>query len=154
MGMQNYSRGGSRARSLRLALIATAAFILVGCAVFTGAAESRALEFVRTLISTPDDQIRLASFTQLAPGQAADALLQDVGAQVAISYLRAKHHQGRRLDFSVLSTISPDDQTKIVIIAVEQGGNGALQKQRALFRLRLQKVAGRGWLVTGIESGD
>lgn len=152
--MQNYSHGMRRTGSLRLALVAGVAFVLVGCAVLTGAAESRARDFVRTLISAPEDQARLAGLADLAPGQPADALLQGVGAQVAVSYLRATHRQGRRLDFSVISTTSQDDQTKIVIIAVEQRGNGALQLHRSLFRLRLQESAERGWLVTGMQAGD
>lgn len=152
--MQNYSRGTRRTSPLRLALFAGLAFIAVGCTVFTDPAANRAREFVRTLISTPDDQARLEALSQSIPGQTADALLQDVGAQVGVSYLRAKHSQGRRLDFSVLSVTSPDDQTKIVIIAVDQGGSAALQMQRALFRLRLKEFAQRGWLVTGIQAGD
>lgn len=152
--MQNYSRGTKRTGSLRLVLVGASLMTLIGCTVFTGAAESRARDFVRFMISTPDDQARLAGLAQLAPGQPADALLQGVGAQVAVSYLRAKHRQGRRLDYSVISTTSQDDQTKIVIIAVDQRGKGALQKQRALFRLRLQTFAERGWLVTGMQAGD
>ncbi len=152
--MQNYSRGTRRTGTLRLALVAGVAFVLAGCTVFTGAAESRARDFVRFLISTPNDQARLTGLAVLAPGQPADALLQDVGAQVATSFMRAKHTQGHRLDFSVISTTGQDDRSKIVIIAVDQRGNGALQIHRALFRLRLQESAERGWLVTGVQAGD
>lgn len=152
--MQNYSRGRRRTGSLRLALVAGVVFMVAGCSVFTGAAESRARELVRVLISTPDDQARAASLAVLPPGQPADALLQGVGAQVAMSFLRAKHRQGRRLDYSVISTTRQADLSKIVIIAVDQRGNGPLQMHRALFRLRLQESAGRGWLVTGVQAGD
>lgn len=152
--MQNYSRGTRRTRSLRLVLVAGMAFLLAGCTLFTGAAETRARDFVRFLISTPDDQARFTRVAMLSPGQSADALLQDVGAQVATSFMRAKHSQGSRLDFSVISTSSQADRSKIVIIAVDQRGNGALQAHRVLFRLRLQESAQRGWLVTGVQAGD
>ena len=140
--------------SLRAALVIGVVLALVGCSVFPGAAETRARDFLRVLISKPDDQARLAGLAVVPAGQTADALVQGVGAQVAMSYLRAKHRQGSRLDFSVISTTSRDDRNKTVIIAVAQRGAAALQMHRALFRLQLQATAERGWLVTGVQAGD
>lgn len=139
---------------MRLATAVAIVVVLAGCSVFPGAAERRAREATRLLITAPDDQARLASVALLPSGQTAEVLVRGIGAQVALSFLRAKHRQGGRLDFSVISTASQDDRHKTVVVAVSPRGAAALQRQRTLLRLQLEDVTERGWLVTGVEAGD
>ena len=126
---------------------------LAACSFFSSAPESRARDFVKLLITEPDNDQRLRELSGLNHKQSPLELVDTLTAKVAVDYLRAKYRQGVKLDFAVGDVQNQGDGRKVNIIVIDRAKAKAGTPDKVQFSTFVEKGS-LGWVVTRVRAGE
>lgn len=127
---------------------------LGGCGPAMGTPEGRAIEYVRVLLTEPDNATRLDALAKDGSGPVTDALQSDVSSQVAVEFLRAKRRQGEHLEFAVQNVDRKDDTSVRVAVMVAIKRFPLAKTQGFLFAVDLEHRDDGGWGVTRVAASE
>lgn len=132
-------------------LVGLMAAVLAACGWFSGAPEYRARDFLRSMVTEPDDTGRSAAL--LHPRVAEGGVLDTLSVRVAIDYLQAKHRQGVPLEFDAGNAEKRGDGRRVRITVIDQAEarHGAYDKIVFIVDLENSKS---GWLVTRMQTHE
>ncbi len=126
--------------------------LLGGCGFFRNAPESRATQFIETLVTDSGNVERLHEFADVPPGQDPATVVQGLSSQVALDYLRTRQRQGEKQAFTIDSVRLQGQAGRVVTVIVSRVGGKLNSPESVRFRVVLRDVAGRGWLVTAVAA--
>lgn len=132
-----------------------AALVIVsGCDRFRDTPEIRARIFLETLVREPDALANPDVPVKTADGAGAESVLDGLGTQLAVRFLRARHRQGMSLDFAATVAQRADPQHRVVRVAVASPPAGVrlAQDGRIHFEVTLELSDAQGWQVTRVRS--
>lgn len=135
-----------------LALLATLATV-AGCQWYRDTAENRARFFLEALVREPDNRARLEELVKLSDGADPESVLDGLGTQLAVNYLRALHHQDIGLDFTVTVAQRADSNHRVVRVAATANPAALRLKHdgRIGFEVALEMSEEHGWRVTRVS---
>lgn len=136
-----------------LALLAALAAI-AGCDRLQDSPESRARFFLETLVREPDKLASLNELVKTTDGGDAESVLDGLGTQLAIGYLRARRHQGMDLDFAVTAAqrSDPSHRRVRVTVAAPSAGTRPEPDSHIRFEVALELSEEQGWRVTRVST--
>ncbi len=126
--------------------------LLGGCGFFRNAPETRATRFIETLVTDSGNAQQLGELADVAPGQDPASVVRGLSSQVALDYLRTRHRQGEKQDFTIDSVRLQGQQSRVVTVIVSRVGVKLNSPESVRFQVVLKDVAGRGWLVTAVSA--
>jgi len=126
--------------------------LLSGCSFFSNAPESRATQFIETLVVDPGNSQRLRGLADITADQDPRSLVHGLSTQVALDYLRTRNHQGEKQDFSIEAVRLQGSSRRVVTVLVDRAGRELDRSEAVRFHVVLKDVASRGWLVTAVEA--
>lgn len=127
---------------------------LTACGALWNAPESRALDFIETLVTAPEDTQKLRDIARIAPDRNPEDLLDGLSARVALAFLRAKQVQGVTLKFALGDVRRIDAARRTVAIRVtypepETPANGEVRLQ-----VQARKDDQGQWHITRVTGGN
>lgn len=146
------ANGRSFTRSTSRMLIALSWLGAVGaCDLRPSAPESRASYFLEKLIAEPQNETDLRSVTRLSENQNPETLMRDLQTRTAVSYLRARHRLGAKLDFQIAATQRRTNGVRIVDVQVSEGPATLGRQATVRFQVELHNQ-NRQWIVVHLQS--
>ena len=128
--------------------------ILAACHPFWSAPESRAQDFIDTLVTAPADVQKLRDIANIAPDRKPDELIDGLSTQVALDFLRAQQTQGATFKFVQDQVRRIEDARRDVTIRVSYRQPGAKTDAQVRFQVRLEKDAQGQWRITRVTGGN
>ncbi len=125
-----------------------------GCDWFRDSPENRARFFLETLVREPDNRARLDELAMPNDSGGPESVLDGLGVQLAVGYLRTRHLQGMDLDFAVTvaQRSAPSHRLVRVAVAAQPAGVRPEQNGRIRFEVALEMSEGQGWRVTRVSA--
>ena len=129
------------------------ALLLAACQPFWSTPETRARDFIETLVTAPAETQRLRELANLPPEQNPEALMDDLSARVGLDFLRARHAQNVSLKFVAGETRQLNEASHTVMIHVTYLLPGTPTMDEVRFLVRIEKDAQDRWRIARI-TGD
>lgn len=126
--------------------------LLYACSFFTNAPESRATQFLETLVVDPGNLQQLRKLADVASDADPASVVQGLSTQVALEYVRTLQRQGEKQNFSIGPVRIQGASSRVVTVVVTSSGEQPNRRGAVRFHVVLKNVAGRGWLVTAVEA--
>ena len=126
---------------------------LTACGWFQGAPESRAKNFIETIVVDPHADDRLRAIANAPDVQPSTELVQGMAAEVALDYLRAKHNQGIAMDFTLGKIQKTEKDHRRIPVIVTLSEIKPVQHYRVQFMVEFKKETETGWRILRVWAG-
>jgi hypothetical protein len=129
-------------------------FCLAACEPLWSAPESRAQDFIETLVTAPTETQKLRDLAGIAPDRNPDDLLSGLSARVALDFLRAKQAQGASLKFTRGEVQRIDDTRRGVTILVTYLESGVSPNDEVRMQVQMEKDEQGHWRIARVAGGN
>lgn len=124
--------------------------MLAACEPFWDTPETRAREFVETLVTAPSDSSRLRDIANVPAGRSPEDLIEGLAARVGLDFLRAQLAQGVTLKFVPGETLKPAEGRRLIWVHVSYLQPGTTQTGTVRFVIRAEKDQQGAWRLAGL----
>lgn len=124
--------------------------MLAACEPFGNTPETRAREFVETLVTAPSDSSRLRDIANVPAGRNPEELIEGLAARVGLDFLRAQQAQGVTLKFVPGETRKPGESQRLIWVHVSYLQPGTTQTGEVRFVVRAEKDQQGVWHLIGL----
>lgn len=127
---------------------------LGACHPFSKAPESRAQDFIETLVTAPADAQKLREIANLAPERKPEDLVDDLSARVALDFLRAKQTQGVALKFDRAENRRMSATRHVVTILVTYPPSGKQKSGQVRFQVLVDQDKQGDWRIARVTDDN
>ena len=123
---------------------------LVACKPVEDELNMRAIEYIKILVTSPDDAVRRG---EIAKCDTVSAVVDEQSAKIALQYLWARHQQGAVLRYLQAEERLLQGGSRVITVVVQEGDRKVLGRNAAsyYFDVYFEPESSGRWCLTRIQ---